>query len=129
VNTFERPFGGEIMDILEKLGRSIKASRKAAGLTQAKLAEMTELSDNFIALVERGQRSPSIHTLDKIAVALNVPLADLFQFEEDDPEKTNAEQVLRKLIEGRDTDEITFIADVSRFILSKLEDNFQSRLT
>ena len=69
------------MDILEKLGRRIKALRKAAGLTQAKLAEMTELSDNFIALLERGQRSPSIHTLTKIAVALDVPLVELFQFE------------------------------------------------
>jgi len=121
VNTFERSFGREIMDILEKLGRSIKASRKAAGLTQAKLAEMTDLSDNFIALVERGQRSPSIHTLDKIATALDIPLAEFFQFEEADPEKTNAEQALRKLIEGRDVDEITFIEDISRFILSKLE--------
>ncbi len=82
---------------------------------------MAELSDSFIALVERGQRSPSIHTLDKIATALGIPLAELFQFEEADPEKTNAEQVLRKLIEGRGVDEITFIADVSRFIFSKLE--------
>ena len=117
------------MDILEKLGRSIKASRKAAGLTQAKLAEMADLSDNFIALVERGQRSPSIHTLDKIAVALDVSLAKLFQFEEDDPEKTNAEELLRKLIEGRDVDEIAFIADVSRFILRKLEGKSYPHLT
>ena len=62
----------------------------------AKLAEMTELSDNFIALLERGQRSPSIHTLAKIAVALNVPLAELFQFEEDEPEKATVEQSLRQ---------------------------------
>jgi len=50
-----------------------------------------------------------------------VPLAELFQFEKDDPEKTNAEQILRNLIEGRDVGEIAFIADISRFILSKLE--------
>jgi len=63
----------------------------------------------------------TVITLEKIARALCVPLAELFQFEEDDPEKANAEQLLRKLIEGRDIDEITFIADVSRFILSKLQ--------
>jgi len=90
---------------------------------------MTELSDNFIALLERGQRSPSIHTLAKIAAALSIPLAELFQFEEDAPEKTNAEQLLRKLIEGRDTDEITFIADLSRFIFSKLEGKSYPHLT
>ena len=95
----------------------------------AKLAEMTELSDNFIALLERGQRSPSIHTLVKIGIALNASLAELFQVEEDDLEKTNAEQILRKLIEGRDIDEITFIEDVSRFILSKLEGKSKSHLT
>ena len=90
---------------------------------------MTELSDNFIALLERGQRSPSIHTLVKIGIALNASLAELFQVEEDDLEKTNAEQILRKLIEGRDIDEITFIEDVSRFILSKLEGKSKSHLT
>ena len=116
------------MDSLEKLGRRIKALRKTAGFTQANLAEITELSDNFIALLERGQRSPSIHTLDKIAAALNVPLTELFRFEEDDPEKTNAEQLLRELTEGRDIDEIMLIAEVSRFILSKLEGKSHSHL-
>ena len=63
----------------------------------------------------------TVITLEKIARSLCAPLAELFQFEDDDPEKTNAEQIIRKLIEGRDVDEITFIADVSRLILSKLE--------
>ena len=120
------------MDVLEKFGekldRRIKVLRKAAGLSQAKLAEMSELSDNFIALLERGQRSPSIHTLDRIAAALSVPLAELFRFEEDDPRKTNAEQLLRELIEGKDVDEIMLIAEVSRFILSKLEGKSHSHL-
>jgi len=39
----------------------------------------------------------TVITLEKIARSLCAPLAEFFQFEEADPEKTNAEQVLREV--------------------------------
>ena len=45
------------------------------GLTQAELAEKTGLSDNFIGLIERGIKHPTLETLDKIASALEVDLS------------------------------------------------------
>ena len=48
-------------------------------LTQAELAEKTGLSDNFIGLIERGVKHPTLETLNKIAEALQVQLSELFQ--------------------------------------------------
>lgn len=42
------------------------------------LAEMTDLSTNFIAQVEAGLRNPSFKTLNKIADALNVDINYFF---------------------------------------------------
>ena len=114
---------------LAKLGERIRFLRKAKRITQEQLAEKAEMNPKYIGQIERAEINTTVITLEKIARALSVPLAELFQFEKDDPEKTNAEQLLRKLIEGRDIDEIMLIADVSRFILSKLEGKFYPHLT
>ena len=67
-----------------KLGSKIRILRKAAGLTQEQLAEMVDVSVNFIGYIERGQRAPSISTLEQIAQGLDVSLKDLFEFSEDE---------------------------------------------
>lgn len=67
-----------------KLGVRIRTLRKAAGLTQEQLAEVADVSVNFIGYVERGQRTPSIKTLEQITQALNVRPKDLFEFLEDE---------------------------------------------
>ncbi len=42
-----------------------------------KLTELSKLSKNSIGAIERGESSPSIETLNKIAKALNVELKEL----------------------------------------------------
>ena len=66
--------------LVYKLGVRIRTLRKAAGLTQEQLAEMADVSVNFMGYVERGQRAPSIKTLEQIAQALNVLPKNLFEF-------------------------------------------------
>ena len=61
-----------------QLGVKIQTLRKVEGLTQKQLAEAAEVSTNFIGYVERGQRTISIKTLERIAQALNVKLKDFF---------------------------------------------------
>ena len=70
--------------LVYKLGVKIRILRKAAGLTQEQLAEAADMSVNFIGYVERGQRAPSIQTLEQIAQALNVAPKALFEFSEDE---------------------------------------------
>lgn len=50
----------------------IKAARKAAGLSQAALAQAVGLSANFIALLETGARQPGERTIRDISNALGL---------------------------------------------------------
>jgi len=59
----------------------MKQYRKSMGLTQAKLAEMTNTADNYIALIETGRRFPSISMLESIATVLQKDTLDLFSIE------------------------------------------------
>lgn len=53
------------------VGKRIKKERKARGLTQEKLAELTGLSTAHIGKVEVASSEPSLQTLVDIANALN----------------------------------------------------------
>ena len=57
---------------LETIGKNIRKYRKAKKLSQESLAEMTELSTNYIGLVERGKKVPALDTFLRIANALEV---------------------------------------------------------
>lgn len=56
---------------LHNLGEKIRNTRLKCGLTQDKLAEMVDISTNFMSLIENG-RNMSVETLVKIADALGV---------------------------------------------------------
>ena len=53
------------------LGNRIRKTRMNCGMTQEKLAEMVDISTNFMSLIENG-RNMSVETLVKIADALGV---------------------------------------------------------
>jgi transcriptional regulator with XRE-family HTH domain len=48
------------------------------GLSQEKLAELSDLDRTYVSLVERGKRIPMLTTLVKIAKGLDISLAELF---------------------------------------------------
>ncbi len=56
------------------IGQSIKARRKALGLTLEEVAKRSGLSPAFISQAERGKASPSIVSLLSLAKALDVTL-------------------------------------------------------
>lgn len=59
------------------LGQAIKSIRKDSRLTQEELAELANLSRSYVADIERGRYSPSMSTLEKIADALSITVADI----------------------------------------------------
>ncbi len=60
------------------LGRALQAARKRAGLTQQELCQRAGLSYSTLAKIERGAiKAPSIFTIQSIATALDITLADL----------------------------------------------------
>ena len=64
------------------LGLTIAYYRKLSGLTQAELAEATNLSRTHISNIEapNGKTSISLNKLFDIADVLEVPVKDLFDF-------------------------------------------------
>jgi transcriptional regulator with XRE-family HTH domain len=72
------------MDIKHRVGLRIRAIRKRRGLTQEALGERAGRSADTISALERGKSLPSFETLERLAVELNVPIKDFFDFEDDD---------------------------------------------
>ncbi len=67
-------------DIWLAIGLNILHYRKEQGMTQAQLAEKTDLSRNYVQRIETAASSCTLDTLIDIAEALNIPLKKLFEF-------------------------------------------------
>lgn len=65
-------------------GKKLRKLRRSRDLTQEQLAEAIAVSTEFISNMERGVNAPSFDTLERLAVALEVPVASLFTFTADD---------------------------------------------
>ena len=57
---------------LESIGKNLRKYRKAQGLSQEQLGEMTGLSGNYIGMLERGNKIPALDTFIVLANALGV---------------------------------------------------------
>lgn len=64
---------------LQKFGKRLKALRLDHNLTQLELAEILDMSPNFIGMIERGERNTTIENVFKIARALNIKPSNLFE--------------------------------------------------
>lgn len=66
------------MNILETIWWNIKIIRKNKKISQVKLSELTWLDRSFLSNVESGKVNPSILSLEKIAVSLEIEVKELF---------------------------------------------------
>jgi transcriptional regulator with XRE-family HTH domain len=64
--------------VFETVGERIRALRKAAGLSQERLAERAGLHYTYIGAVERAERNVTLDTLVRIANGLGVAVGDFF---------------------------------------------------
>ncbi len=61
------------------VGERLRAIRRLRRVTLRTLAERAELSESFLSQVERGRANASVASLKRIAAALGVNVADLFE--------------------------------------------------
>ena len=61
------------------LGQRIKALRAERQLQQRQLAEKAGLTASMLSQIESGRLTPSLHTVGKLAGALGVSIASLFE--------------------------------------------------
>ena len=65
-------------DLSSRFGRRLRDLRRERDLTQSDMARSFGIDRSFISDVERGKTSISLHTLEIIAVGMNLSLSHLF---------------------------------------------------
>lgn len=84
-----------LKSIAVKVGARIRYFRLMKELSQEKLALEAGINPAFLGHIERGLKCPTIDTLSKISMALNVTLSELVKIEE---ENSNDDLVLNKIM-------------------------------
>jgi transcriptional regulator with XRE-family HTH domain len=65
------------MDLLSRFAANVRRLRSKKKLSQKALADRIGISVSYVSMLERGQRSPPLETIEKMAKALGVPPAAL----------------------------------------------------
>ena len=68
--------------ITEKFGKRVRKLRMERGLSQEKLAFISNMHRTYIGGIERGERNPSLKIIEAIAKALNIHMSELCKLEE-----------------------------------------------
>ncbi|MGH8094480.1 MAG: response regulator [Chthoniobacterales bacterium] len=68
-----------VINVRTLLGLAIKVQRASLGISQEELAYRAGLHQTYVSDVERGQRNPSLATVEKLARALEISIATLFE--------------------------------------------------
>lgn len=74
------------MDVERLVGLNFKRLREAQGLSQETAAHNLGTDQAYISQFEKGKRNPTIRTLYRLAVAIDVRPGDLFCTDDIDPD-------------------------------------------
>ncbi len=69
-------------ELLKKFGKNVKIERIRKDLTQEKLAELMNKSQNYIACIECGRQNMSLAKVLELANALQIGVETLLKFQE-----------------------------------------------
>jgi len=68
-------------ELLIKFGKRIKLLRKERNWTQEKLAEKTGFHRTYIGMIERGERNPSLVSINVFAETFGINISELLKLE------------------------------------------------
>ncbi len=66
-------------NIAESVGKRLRGFRLEKGMSQEKLAHKAGLHPTYIGQVERGEKNLTIQSLERITMALEVPISSMFE--------------------------------------------------
>ena len=70
--------------LLKRFGKNVKIERIKKDLTQEKLAEIMNVSQNYIANIERGKENMSLGKVLELSKYLNINIEKLLVFSEEE---------------------------------------------
>ena len=95
-------------DFLDQLGQRVRRMRGLAGMSRKVLAQVSGISERYIAQLESGKGNVSIVLLRRIANAINAPLDDIIPGSEPSPDW----QVIRDLLKKASPSQIAEVKDL-----------------
>jgi len=99
--------------IKEVLAKNLKINRLKLGLTQEKLAEKTDISTHYLAMVELARKFPSANMLERLAKALDIEPHELFYM------PSVAENALEHLQES-------IVANIERIVSNTIKETLEN---
>lgn len=84
---------------LQKVGRRIQKSRENEGMTRAELARRLQVTDEFVAAVERGEKSLSLKNFHLLVQILDISADYLLRSQRGSEEEKGASLHLTLTIE------------------------------
>jgi transcriptional regulator with XRE-family HTH domain len=66
-------------DLQTTLGRRLRERRSELGISQKEFAERLGLQRSYVGALERGERNPTLQSLEKLAAGLGVDPSDLLE--------------------------------------------------
>lgn len=106
-------------EISKILGQRLRQRRQELGYSQELTSEKAGLHPTYIGQVERGEKNPTIESLQKICVALDYPMEALFYHIIVNKSKCNGAQKCYELIvtlpEKDQENMYTLIEDIIRY--------------
>jgi transcriptional regulator with XRE-family HTH domain len=70
---------GEGSELRVHFGRTLREARQKAGLTQAGLAALAGLTQQYVAKIEAGQINPTLATMATVARVLHLDVGDMLR--------------------------------------------------
>lgn len=67
------------MNINKQFGMRVKYLRKKRGFSQEDLALQSDTNKNYICDIECGRRNPTLKVIEKISIALQIEISELFK--------------------------------------------------
>ena len=66
-------------DLAKIVGQRIRSYRTQLGLSQEKLAELSNYHPTYIGQLECGEKNATLESINRVATALNISLSKLFE--------------------------------------------------
>ena len=109
------------INVKKELGQRIRSLRKRQGLTQEEMADKCGLHWTYIGGLERGERNPTLTTMQKVAEGLGVSVHELLDakaFQSVSTERDSREGRLMRLLRRKDSQAVDLAAGIVREVIS-----------
>lgn len=115
---YDQNFTIVFMQIKELTGLRIKELRRAKGMSQEMLAEKTGISSKYLSSIERGKENPTLETLIRLAEALSIELAEVFNFSHEGKSAKELRVFITDLLKSSSDERLKLTAKIVKAINS-----------